>query len=34
MSASPTTSIEPHFRTLDGLRIRCADSVDVTAPVV
>ena len=26
MSTLPTTSITPQFRTLDGLRIRCADS--------
>ena len=26
MSTSPTTSIEPQFRTIDGLRIRYADS--------
>jgi pimeloyl-ACP methyl ester carboxylesterase len=26
MTTSPTTSIRPRFRTLDGLKIRCADS--------
>ena len=26
MSTSSTTSIEPHFRTLDGVKVRCADT--------
>src|SRR5690349_18525536 len=34
MSTSQTTSIEPRFRTIDGLRIRYADSAGDQKPVV
>src|SRR6476620_11146327 len=34
MTTSPTTSIEPQFRTIDGLRIRYADSGGSKEPVV
>jgi hypothetical protein len=33
MTTSPITSIEPQFRTIDGLKIRYADSGGPTAPV-
>jgi pimeloyl-ACP methyl ester carboxylesterase len=34
MRSSRTASIEPQFRTIDGLRIRCADSGGVDEPIV
>jgi len=34
MSTSATTSIQPQFRTLDGLRIRCADSGGSPEPTI
>jgi pimeloyl-ACP methyl ester carboxylesterase len=34
MSTSLTTSVRPQFRTLDGLRIRCADSLGSPEPTV
>jgi pimeloyl-ACP methyl ester carboxylesterase len=34
MDTSPSTSIEPHFRTIDGLKIRCADSGGSKEPIV
>jgi pimeloyl-ACP methyl ester carboxylesterase len=34
MNVSLTTSIEPHFRTIDGLRIRYAESSGSQDPVV
>src|SRR5689334_15356540 len=34
MNTSPTTSIEPRFRTIDGLRIRFADGGGSQKPVV
>jgi pimeloyl-ACP methyl ester carboxylesterase len=34
MSTSPNTSIKPHFRTIDGLRIRYADSGGSRKPAV
>ena len=34
MSTSQSTSIEPQFRTIDGLRIRYADSGGSKEPVV
>jgi pimeloyl-ACP methyl ester carboxylesterase len=34
MSIAPTTSIDPRFRTIDGLRIRYADSGGSNQPVV
>ena len=34
MKTSHSTSIEPHFRAIDGLNIRCADSGGSNGPVV